>query len=183
VLAAPAGPDPRLTGPGVALLPVPPPVARAVVEGREVAAPLATVGLRAADGWPHEGTADTVHGAAVAPGPGRTWLVVLPDGAVVGECGWKGWPDAAGELELRYGLAPPARRRGLGTEAVGLLVAWSLGPGGARRVAAEADAGNRASRALLRRLGFVEQGPGPNGVVRAVLDPARPVRIPGRHVC
>jgi RimJ/RimL family protein N-acetyltransferase len=180
-VTAPA--DPRLAGARVALVPVPAPVARAVVGRADPAAALAAAGMRAADGWPHDATADALHGAATSPPPWRTWLVALPGGTVVGECGWKGWPDRRGEVEVGYGLAPGSRRQGLGTEAVGLLVAWSLGPGGARRVAAEVDAANRASRALLHRLGFVEEGPGPGGVVRAVLDPARPARVRGRHVC
>ena len=176
-------PDPRLAGARLALVPVPPAVATAVVGGQDAATALAEPGLRAADGWPHEGTATALHGPAASPPPWRTWLVVLPGGTVVGECGWKGWPDLRGEVEVGYGLAPGSRRRGLGTEAVGLLVAWTLAAGGARRVAAEVDAGNAASRALLRRLGFAEEGPGPDGVLRAVLDPARPAGLRGRHVC
>jgi [ribosomal protein S5]-alanine N-acetyltransferase len=175
--------DPRLAGARVALVPVPQAVAVAVVRGEDPAPALAALALRPGPDWPHEDTATALHGAAASPPPWRTWLVALPGGTVVGECGWKGWPDSRGEVEVGYGLAPASRRRGLGTEAVGLLVAWSLGPGGARRVAAEVDAANAASRALLRRLGFAEQGPGPDGVLRAVLDPARPPGLRGRHVC
>lgn len=164
----------RLVGPEVALVPVPDDVARAAVQasGPALEQRLAARGLRAGAGWPHDDTASALSG-----GGEGTWLVVRA-GEVVGECGWKGPPDDDGTVEIRYGLAAPARGAGLGTEAVALLVAWTERQPGVRGVMAEALVGNEASRRLLRRLGFVEE-PVDGRLVRA----ARPGRVRGRHVC
>jgi RimJ/RimL family protein N-acetyltransferase len=90
-----------------------------------------------------------------------------------------------GGVEIGYGLAPSARGRGLGTEAVGVLVAWAEQQPGVRRVAARVQVGNEPSRRLLRRLGFVEQDEQPGWVlcVRDLEQPALPLRVAGRHVC
>jgi RimJ/RimL family protein N-acetyltransferase len=178
---------PRLCGPRVALVPVPYDVAVAALDGRgptlDVA--LARLDLRPAAGWPHADTADALRPLAEhgRPGDVGTWLVCA-DGEVVGECGWVGGPDADGSVELGYGLAPPARGRGLGTEAVAVLAAWSEQQPGVRRLVAEVVVGNAASRRLLGRLGF-EQEPAAPPYVRFVRGPGsagRP-RIVGRHVC
>ena len=167
---------PRLVGAGARLEPVPDGVTTAVQAGDADAldAALAGAGLRAADGWPHE---DTPVALSIGD-PARTWLVVLPDGRVVGECGWKSWPDGNGAVEIGYGLGRAARARGTGTEAVALLVAWTEQQPDVRAVAADVLVGNEPSLRLLRRLGFQERlGDGPD--VR--LERGRAVR--GRHVC
>ena len=181
---------PRLTGPRVALVPVPHDVAVAAVDGAGAGldAALARLGLRRADGWPHTDTTDALRPLAEHGGSGdvATWLVCCA-GEVVGECGWVGRPDADGAVELAYGLAPSARGRGLGTEAVAVLAAWSEQQPGVRRLVAEVLVGNDASRRLLGRLGFVEESTDPP-YVRLVRGPgtrapAAAPRIAGRHVC
>ena len=176
---------PRLTGPRVALVPVPRELARAVVTGADLTPPLASLDLRAGTGWPHADTADALrplaeHGAA---GDDGGWLVVV-DGAVVGDCGWRGGPDAGGDVLLSYGLAAPARRQGIGTEAVALLCTWAERQPGMRRLVADVHVDNVASRALLRRLGFTEEPDAAPWVrcVRGSPDAGSP-RIRGRHVC
>jgi [ribosomal protein S5]-alanine N-acetyltransferase len=172
---------PRLYGPQVALVPVPRSVARAVVGGDDVGAALAALGLRAGEGWPHADTADALRPLAEhgVEGDDGGWLVVVDD-EVVGDCGWRGGPDAAGDVLLGYGLAAPARRRGLGTEAVAVLCAWAQAQPGVRRLVAEVHVDNAASRRLLHRLGFTEEPDDPPWV-RCVLEPR--TRIRGRHVC
>jgi ribosomal-protein-alanine N-acetyltransferase len=178
----------RLVGPRVALLPVPQPIAAAVVAGR--GADLAAHGLVAGRGWPHDGTVDLlrhVAGAEARPAPDGaegavgTWLVCV-DGTVVGECGWRGAPDADGAVEISYGLAAPSRRQGLGTEAVGLLAAWAERQSGVRLVTAEVLPGNEPSLRVLARLGFYEHLSQPPylRMVRPAPGQARPQ---GRQAC
>ncbi|HVM26885.1 MAG TPA: GNAT family N-acetyltransferase [Mycobacteriales bacterium] len=175
---------PRLVGPQVALVPVAAAVADAVVDGRtdDLEPLLQQSGLRPGTGWPHADSAGALAGAGsgvpVAAEDLRCWLVTA-GGEVLGECGWKHRPDPDGTVELTYGLAAPARGRGLGTEAVALVVAWSERQPGVRRLAADVLVGNEPSRRLLRRLGFVEQ-PVDGRQVRA--ERGEP-RIRGRHVC
>jgi RimJ/RimL family protein N-acetyltransferase len=117
------------------------------------------VPVDAAPDWPHEDTPDAFRGHA-EHGPGGdavgTFLVEV-DGQVVGDCGWFGPPDEQGVVEIGYGLAPSARGRGLGTQAVTLLCAWVAQQPGVRRITAEALVGNEPSRRLLVGLGFAEE--------------------------
>lgn len=173
----------RLAGPRVALVPVPHPVAVAVAAYADVDPPLAACGLRAAAGWPHEDTVDALRPLAEhgAPGDGGTWLVVV-DGAVVGDCGWFGPPDDAGEVEIGYGLAASARGQGLGTEAVAVLAAWAEQQPGVRLVTAEVLPGNEPSLRLLARLGFRESG-SHAPYLRLVRPAPGAPRPRGKHVC
>lgn len=104
--------------------------------------------------WPHDDSADALRPLAEHPehtGEG-TFLIVL-DGQVVGDCGWFGPPNADGEVEIGYGVAPSVRRRGVATLAVTELLAW-VAAQGATRVRAEVLPGNEPSLRLLSRLGF-----------------------------
>ena len=85
------------------LEPVPGEVARAIVAGEEP-------GLVVADGWPHEDTADGL-AMAIESGYPPGWLI-RADGVVIGDCGIHGPVDAAGCVEIGYGLAAPYRGRG-----------------------------------------------------------------------
>ncbi len=132
----------------VTLVPCSVALARAVLAGD-------LSGVTAGRGWPHADTLDALrpyaeHGSDDVPGP----FLVMLDGAVIGDCGWYGPPGADGEVEVGYGLAAPYRGQGHGTAAVRELVAWVQAQDGVRRVVAETDAANTASRRLLERLGF-----------------------------
>jgi RimJ/RimL family protein N-acetyltransferase len=124
--------------------------ARALLAGEDPGLPLAA-------GYPHPDTADALrmaveHATADAD---LGWFVRLrADGRVIGDCGTKGWTDEDGRVEIGYGLAPPYRGRGFGTEAVAALVAWVRSQPGVRAVTGEVEVGNLASRRLLERLGF-----------------------------
>lgn len=114
-------------------------------------------GLLCAPGWPTVDTPDAL-GAFVEHGDPSAfagWLITRRgDGAVVGDCGWRGGPDVNGDVEIGYGLARPSRGQGIGTEAVGALVEWVIAQRNVRRVVAEVLVGNTPSRRLLERLGF-----------------------------
>lgn len=174
---------PRLVGPRVALVPVPRALAGAVVRGSGVDEALHDLRLRAASGWPHADTADALRPLAEhgAEGDDGGWLIAVED-EVVGDCGWRGGPDAQGEVLLGYGLAAPARRQGIGTEAVAVLCTWADAQPGVQRLVAEVHVDNQASRRLLRRLGFTEEPDDPPWV-RCVRGPGETPRIRGRHVC
>jgi len=173
---------PRLTGPLVALVPVPRALARAVLQGHPLDGPLAALGLRAADGYPHADSADALRPLAEhgVDGDDGGWLVGV-DGQAVGDCGWHGGADPDGAVRIRYGIAAPWRRQGVGTEAVAVLCAWADAQPAVRRLVADVQVGNEASRRLLLRLGFTEYAAEP-GWVRCVRGEGQP-GIVGRHVC
>lgn len=146
----------ELATPRLVLTPIALETAAALVDGRES-------GLRHGRGWPHE---DTLSGLRMDLAGGRPeatgWFVSLRDtGEVIGDCGWRGGPDAAGSAEIGYGLAAPYRGAGYGTEAVGALVGWAVRQPGVRQLTAEVLEHNTPSRRLLERLGFTALAPAP----------------------
>lgn len=107
--------------------------------------------LDPAPGWPHDDTAD---GLAFAAHGAWTWLILDDDDRIVGECGVKGPPGDDGVVEIGYGLAGPARGRGLGGRAVAALVGELAGRTDVRVIEAEVAPDNIASRRVVERLGF-----------------------------
>jgi RimJ/RimL family protein N-acetyltransferase len=108
--------------------------------------------LTAGDGWPHE---DTIDGLALAMESGSPgWFVVAGD-AVVGDCGTHGPVDETGCVEIGYGLAAPYRGRGYGSETVAAITTWLLAQPEVSRVRARTATGNRPSRRVLEKAGFL----------------------------
>ena len=139
---------PVIDGGDVTLVPVRPGRAAAVLAGN-------LDGRVAGPGWPH---ADTEPALGFVDAGGLTWLVVDADGLVVGEIGIKSPPNAAGAVEIGYGLAAPSRGRGLGTRAVATLLGWLDEQRDVRRVLAHVAVANTPSHRLLLRLGFTFVG-------------------------
>jgi len=83
----------------------------------------------------------------------------LADGVLVGSGGFLGRPRD-GAVEVGYSVLPAFQGRGYATELVGELVRWALGQPGVERVVARTEWANPASVRVLRKLGFVETGPG-----------------------
>lgn len=90
--------------------------------------------------------------------PGSFVAVTREAGRAAGQLGSKGRPNTAGELEIGYGLNPSDRGQGLGTEAVGALVAHLHTWPDVRTVTAQTALTNRASERVLEKLGFVRTG-------------------------
>jgi RimJ/RimL family protein N-acetyltransferase len=63
-------------------------------------------------------------------------------------------PVAPGIVELSYGIAPPARGRGIATRAVRLASDWSLNEGGFSRVELRIPESHAASRRVAEKAGF-----------------------------
>lgn len=113
-----------------------------------------------ADDFPAEGDkvaarlcslAEATHGE-----PWRaSWLILVGE-LVSGTIGFKG-PPVENRLEVGYGVVPSQQGRGVATEALSQLLALIQGRGFSVR--AETLVHNRASQAVLARLGF-------NGVAR-----------------
>ena len=97
------------------------------------------------------------------------WLLVYKtERMVVGGVGFKGSPNATGEVEIGYAVVRAQRRRGLAVEAVAALVAWAFCDSRVGRVLARCQADNVASVHVLERLGFTALGDGAaNGAVAA----------------
>lgn len=83
------------------------------------------------------------------------WLLIRrADRVVVGAADFKDAPNAAGEVEIGYGLGDGFGHCGFMTEAVRALCCWALTQPGVRTVLAETDRDNKASQRVLERSGF-----------------------------
>ncbi|HLO02380.1 MAG TPA: GNAT family N-acetyltransferase [Symbiobacteriaceae bacterium] len=96
------------------------------------------------------------------------WMgLILHQGEVVGDIGFKGRPDEQGMVEIGYSLIPAARGQGFATEAVRAMTAWALQQPLVRRVTAETESTNQASMRVLERAGFQPTGEQENLVLWA----------------
>lgn len=112
--------------------------------------------------FPREDDLDATGMTRAAFGPAAaSWgprALVRGDGTVFGTIGFFGPPESAGddvpEAEVGYGMVEEARGRGLGTEALRLVLAETdrLGV----RVRASVSPDNTASMKLLAKCGFTE---------------------------
>ena len=80
------------------------------------------------------------------------------DGALVGDVGIGFGVPGERQVELGYRIHPDHHRRGYGREAVAAAIDWLIEPHAVHRFVAVAAAPNRASIALLRSLGFRQEG-------------------------
>ena len=85
------------------------------------------------------------------------WLLIRQsDRLVVGSADFKDRPDAAGEVEIGYGLGKDFERHGYMTEAVQAMCRWALAQENVSHIIAETDIDGIASQRILQRCGFVE---------------------------
>ncbi len=76
------------------------------------------------------------------------------DNRVIGDGGFKGPPDASGEVEIGYALIQGYRHRGLAGEAARALAAWAFAHPEVTAIKAETLAEGRESIRLLQTLGM-----------------------------
>lgn len=118
-------------------------------------------GLAWIDGVPGQGTMSAASmtvaaaGAGVyQPGWGLFVIVSTEDRTAVGGAGYHGPPDR-GAVEIGYDLSESARGSGWATDAARVLCQWALSQPEVLMVLATTEPANRASQAVLERVGFV----------------------------
>ncbi len=96
------------------------------------------------------------------PGTGVRWGIVHADpargGALIGTCGVFRWNRGWQTCLTGYELARQAQGRGYMTEALRAVYAWAFETLGVERIEAQVHPLNTPSLALLKKLGFVEEG-------------------------
>jgi ribosomal-protein-alanine N-acetyltransferase len=85
-------------------------------------------------------------------------LLVCADGEPVGSIQLTNIDYTAGTGELGYFIAPDAQGNGYATEAVELLVQYAFNEERLHKLIAETYDFNEASRGLLEKIGFTEEG-------------------------
>ena len=113
------------------------------------------------------------------------YYVVLPKrdegpATVIGAAGFKGPPDANGEVELGYGIIPAQQRRGFATEAVRGMTKFAFEDARVRTVVGQTIPSLVGSIGVLEKAGFDFDGEGSDphahegeSVVRYVLSRER----------
>jgi RimJ/RimL family protein N-acetyltransferase len=86
-----------------------------------------------------------------------SWLMDA-DSEVVGMCSYKAPPNAAGTVEIGYGVAPERRRLGYATRAVALLIEAARLDPRVSVIVAETALANLASQKVLTVNGFADVG-------------------------
>lgn len=94
------------------------------------------------------------------------WLIVLnEENTAAGMVGFKGIPNAKGEVEIGYGIDPVFQGRGYMSEAVTELIAWAFEHPECKAITATAVLlHNLASQKVLLKNGFVETGQDEKGI-------------------
>jgi ribosomal-protein-alanine N-acetyltransferase len=84
------------------------------------------------------------------------WLVILRDDSVgIGLAGFKGEPDATGEVEIGYGIAAAYHNQGYMTEAAAALIGWAFTDSTCRAIVTrKTRKSNAASLRVQHKLGF-----------------------------
>lgn len=129
------------------------------------------LGARIPRDWPPTETADAL-----------AWFLERLEASDPGDPGWYGFygvvvegeddvpvlvggggslgPPVDGGVEVGYSLLPAFQRRGYATEMMSAIIEWIEHDGRVRSVRAETGSENVASRRLLSRLGFRDDGVG-----------------------
>ena len=73
---------------------------------------------------------------------------------VIGDGGFKGNPNAYGEIEIGYEIIESKRKKGYATEAIDALIDWAFTQPEVKYILAKCDPENIPSQNLLKKLGF-----------------------------
>ena len=132
---------------------------------RDLAAGVNPNGHLWSPGYPMASTLLRAELTAAAAAHGRplgdfgTYQVIRrEDGAVIGDAGFVGPPDATGAVFVGCGITEGARRRGYGTEALLALLDWARQQSGLTCVIADTTRSNVGGQRLLERAGMHKIG-------------------------
>lgn len=125
---------------------------------------LAKAGIQAAEGWPDQDMIETLPKilrnlelAGGEPSGFESWLVLENDSLqIIGDVGFKGKPNAQGEVDIGYAVIESKRRSGIASEAAMGLVEWAFGDPAVQAITAKCLIDNAASARTLVRMGFRE---------------------------
>ncbi|TCL63769.1 RimJ/RimL family protein N-acetyltransferase [Hydrogenispora ethanolica] len=126
---------------------------------------LLKLALNVHDAWPDTETLETlpkiIKNLEAVPEPTgfESWIIVKREGMIgIGDAGFKGLPNAAGEVDIGYSIIAPEWRKGYGYEAARALLDWAFTQPGVRAVTAECLTDNRGSARILEKLGMSQLG-------------------------
>lgn len=120
------------------------------------------LGVAMPDAWPHFPEAmmlgPETAPAAESPAWEGYFYIHPADGMLIGDGGFKGPPNAAGEVEIGYQIATEYWNQGYATEAARALVDFAFAHQQVMSVLAHTLAEKNASNTVLQRVGMVFDG-------------------------
>ncbi|MCX2738394.1 GNAT family N-acetyltransferase [Pontibacter anaerobius] len=138
-------------------------VAKALLDGGTSI--LAQLGLQPTPYWPDQEARETlpkiIRNLELVPAPTgfESWMVVQKSSmTVIGDAGFKGTPNAEGEVDIGYAIIAQEQQKGYGLEVAQGLSAWALAQPGVSVITAKCLIHNTASAKILKKLGMQEAG-------------------------
>lgn len=118
-------------------------------------------GLTAGEGYPDQETLDTipkiVANIELSDGPTgfESWVIITKkEMKIIGDIGFKGIPNQAGEIDLGYGIIASARKNGYAFEAAMALSDWAFLQPSVKIITAKCLIENVGSAKILEKLNF-----------------------------
>jgi len=122
-------------------------------------------GMNAGKGYPDQETLDTipkiVANIELANGPTgfESWIIIKKEGMkIIGDVGFKGIPNQAGEIDLGYGIIESERKNGYAFEAAKALSNWAFLHPYVKKITAKCLIENNGSAKILEKLNFKNVG-------------------------
>jgi len=118
-------------------------------------------GLIASEGYPDQETLDTipkiVANIELSNGPTgfESWVIITKKSMkIIGDVGFKGIPNQAGEIDLGYGIIASERKKGYAFEAAKALSDWAISLENVNKITAKCLIENEGSFKTLEKLSF-----------------------------
>jgi [ribosomal protein S5]-alanine N-acetyltransferase len=124
---------------------------------------LQKLGLQLTPYWPDQEAIDTfpkiIKNLELVPEPTgfESYLVVHRYSmTVIGDAGFKGLPNANGEVDIGYAIIAEAQNKGYGLEVARGLVNWAFQQPSVKAITARCLPGNKPSARVLEKLGMLQ---------------------------
>jgi ribosomal-protein-alanine N-acetyltransferase len=118
------------------------------------------------EGWPDEDAIETLpkiiynlNAVGGEPSGFESWMIIRQDNrTIIGDTGFKGRPNADGEVDIGYAIIEKERKKGYGVEAAKGLAEWALSQPDVKAITAKCLLNNIDSAKVLVKMGFKETG-------------------------
>ncbi|PUA39092.1 N-acetyltransferase [Paenibacillus elgii] len=124
---------------------------------------LINMGLNKGEGWPDEDAIETfpkiLRNLELVKEPTgfESWIIVKKDRmTIIGDAGFKGRPNSAGEVDIGYAIIEHERKKGYGIEAAQSLVDWAFSNPEVKTITAKSLLNNIGSARILAKMKFKE---------------------------
>jgi [ribosomal protein S5]-alanine N-acetyltransferase len=121
------------------------------------------MGFKKGISWPDEDVKDTLPriinnlSKVESPTGFESWMIVKSDTLeVIGDLGFKGFNEAAANVDIGYGIIKEERRKGYAEEAITALINWAFLNDRVKEITAQCLIDNIGSINLLQKFNFIK---------------------------